>query len=223
MKIAILHYSAPPVIGGVERVVEEQIRVFRAEGHHVTLACFQGGHSSQAHCFIPLSKETLCGDFITYLSAALGGVDVVIFHNIGTMPFCIELTAALRSLASAIQSARWICWVHDLAVANPEYADIQRSDPMGILASKCEDWEYVAVSEDRAQQVRDLLRAPCTTIPNGICLLGTLNLCPQVATLAESAGWWDADLVLFHPHPNCPKKSDRDWDSDYRRINPNGL
>ncbi len=199
MKIAILHYSAPPLVGGVERVVEEQIQIFRTEGHHVTLACLEGGQETRAHCFIPLSKETLRHDFITYLSAALSGVDVVIFHNIGTMPFSIELTAALRSLASTVHSARWICWVHDLAAANPEYAALQSSDAMAIIASKCPDWEYVAVSEDRAQQVRHLLRVPCIAIPNGICLSDTLNLCPQVADLAESAGWWDADLVLFHP------------------------
>lgn len=37
MRIAILHYSKPPVIGGVERVIGEQAAALTAMGHEVTL------------------------------------------------------------------------------------------------------------------------------------------------------------------------------------------
>jgi glycosyltransferase involved in cell wall biosynthesis len=37
MRIAILHYSKPPVIGGVERVIGEQAAALRRLGHEVKL------------------------------------------------------------------------------------------------------------------------------------------------------------------------------------------
>jgi glycosyltransferase involved in cell wall biosynthesis len=35
MRIALLHYSKPPVIGGVERVIGEQATALRELGHEV--------------------------------------------------------------------------------------------------------------------------------------------------------------------------------------------
>jgi len=37
MRIAILHYSKPPVIGSVERVIGEQAAALAASGHEVRL------------------------------------------------------------------------------------------------------------------------------------------------------------------------------------------
>jgi len=37
MRIAILHYSKPPTIGGVERVIGEQAAALTAMGHEVRI------------------------------------------------------------------------------------------------------------------------------------------------------------------------------------------
>src|SRR4051812_44967124 len=42
MRIALLHYSAAPVIGGVERVIAEHAELLAAGGHEVTIFCGEG-------------------------------------------------------------------------------------------------------------------------------------------------------------------------------------
>lgn len=39
MRIALVHYTAPPVIGGVERVLAEQARQLASRGHDVRIVC----------------------------------------------------------------------------------------------------------------------------------------------------------------------------------------
>ena len=199
MKIAIVHFTAPPVVGGVERVVQEQIRVLRSAGHCVTLACFEGGQNSGADCLVPLSREASRGNLFTYLKAALSDSDVVIFHNVGTMPFAIELTAALRDLSSCIPHTRWVCWVHDLSCTNPAYQPFENAAVHALMSTPCEHWEYVGVSELRANEVRAQFGVECVHIPNGIDISETLQLDPEISNFAETYEIWEAELVLLHP------------------------
>ena len=199
MKIAIIHFTAPPVIGGVERVVQEQIRLLRNAGHCLTLACFEGGQNSGADCLVPLSREASRGDLFTYLKAALSDSDLVIFHNVGTMPFAIELTSALRDLAACISHTRWVCWVHDLSCTNPAYLPFGDAAVHALMSTPCTHWEYVAVSEMRANEVRAQFGVECRHLPNGIDLSETLQLDQEISAFAEMNEIWDADLVLLHP------------------------
>jgi glycosyltransferase involved in cell wall biosynthesis len=199
LKISIIHFTAPPVIGGVERVIEEQISLFKRAGHCVTLACFEGGRDCKADCLVPLSREADRSALFTYLNAALSDSDVVLMHNVGTMPFALELTAALRQLAAQISHAKWICWVHDLACTNPAYLPFATSEAHELMTSRCEHWEYVAVSEIRSNEVRSRLGADCIHIPNGIFPADILQLQPKIESFAQAHGIWDADLVLLHP------------------------
>lgn len=206
MKIALIHYTAPPVTGGVERVVGEQISLLRSQGHHVSLACFEGGGEGVADAFIPLSRNSTHDDFTAYLGAALTGMDCVLMHNVGSMPFAPELTRALQSLAHAHSQTRWICWVHDLALGNPDYPSASPT-PHHPYANACPAWEYVAISPLRAQEVQDRLRVPCGMVPNGVDPAATLQISPAVAALAEHLGLWDADAVLFNPSRLLPRKT----------------
>ena len=207
MKIAIIHFTAPPIVGGVERVVQEQIRLLRGAGHCVTLACFEGGQNSGADCLVPLSREASREDLFTYLNAALSDSDVVIFHNVGTMPFAIELTAALRDLAARIPHTRWVSWVHDLSCANEAYQPFEDAAVSALMSTPCEHWEYVAVSALRAQEVRDQYGVACEHIPNGIDIAETLQLAPEIIAFVETHEIWDADLVLLHPARMVARKS----------------
>ena len=206
LKIAVIHYTAPPILGGVERVVGEQIRLLRSKGHHVSLACFEGGNLQIADALIPLSRNSTRAEFAGYLSAALSGVDCVLLHNVGTMPFVPELTHALQDLAGSHTQTRWICWVHDLAIGNPDYPSTHHS-PEHPYASACSDWEYVAISPLRAREVQQRLEVPCVVVPNGLDPAATLQLSSPLAALAEKLGLWDADAVLLNPARLLPRKS----------------
>ncbi len=207
MKIALVHFTAPPIHGGVERVVDEQIRTFRAAGHNVTLACFEGGSEVAVDSHIPLDRNASRAELTTYLCAALNGVDCVLMHNVGTMPFAPELTAALQQLPALLPATRWICWVHDLAVASSDYAAAIQGKHGELFSKSFSGWEYVAVSASRQQQVEEFLHVACDVVPNGVDPAYTLQLGPEVAALAESHGWWDADLVLMNPARLLPRKT----------------
>ncbi len=161
----------------------------------------------QLDSLIPLSRNASRTEFVAYLSSAFSGSDCVLLHNVGTMPFVPELTAALRELPARLPATRWICWVHDLALGNPDYAALLETPGTHPYAEACPDWEYVAVSGLRTRQVESLLHVPCTLIPNGIDPVFTLQLSPRVAALAETHAWWDADAVLLHPARLLPRKA----------------
>lgn len=206
VKIALIHYTAPPVLGGVERVVGEQIRLLRREGHHVSLACFEGGSRDMADSLIPLSRNASRADFAAYLGAALAGVDCVLLHNVGTMPFAPELTHALQALAHIYTQTRWICWVHDLALGNPDYP-ATFACPEQPHANACAAWEYIAISPLRAREVQERFQVACQVVPNGLDLAATLQLSAPMAALAENLGLWDADAVLLNPARLLPRKA----------------
>lgn len=88
MLIAILHYSKPPVIGGVERVIGEQAAALRMLGHEVEILTREEWH--------------------------MAPWDAVIVHNVFTMPFDLAWTKKLIALTRARPDIRWINWVHDV-------------------------------------------------------------------------------------------------------------
>jgi glycosyltransferase involved in cell wall biosynthesis len=88
MRIVILHYSKPPVIGGVERVIGEQAAALCCCGHEVEILTHHEWHETKW--------------------------DTVIVHNVFTMPFDLEWTRELLELTRTRPDIRWINWVHDV-------------------------------------------------------------------------------------------------------------
>src|SRR5262245_46125766 len=106
MNIALLHYSAPPVVGGVESVMGHQARLMAAGGHRVTLVAGRGAALEAVAAFaeLPLLDsrhprvlavkaeldagyvsddfEGLRNDIEHDLRKALSGADVVVAHNV---------------------------------------------------------------------------------------------------------------------------------------------
>jgi hypothetical protein len=96
MKIALVHYACTPVIGGVERVMEEHARLFAGDGHEVTVLCQRGGKSSPGIRLVRLPAAAAEPAQAAVLRKALAKMDVVMVHNVMTMPFHEGLTRALR-------------------------------------------------------------------------------------------------------------------------------
>lgn len=186
MRIAILHYTLPPTIGGVERVVGEQADALRAMGHEVVL--FDRSADSRARFANwlkergrprPHSSDLAPSDF----RSADEGVrapasSVVIAHNVFTMPFDLEWTRELMGLAEARRDVKWINWVHDVR-----------------WADKVPQAVHVAVSEHRRAEYGRRTREPVHVIPNGCDFAGVLGLTERVALMRLER----APLVLLHP------------------------
>ena len=56
MNIALLHYSVPPVVGGVESVMAHHARLMSADGHSVRLIAARGESLTEQ---IPLTRIPL--------------------------------------------------------------------------------------------------------------------------------------------------------------------
>jgi glycosyltransferase involved in cell wall biosynthesis len=156
MRLAILHYTHSPVIGGVERVIRDQAAALRKMGHQVDLL-----------------------DHGLWQMADTSHFDAFIVHNVFTMPFNLEWTRELTALAAGKPELRWINWVHDVAAVNPHYAHIhwQEAVPSAL---------HVAVSEVRRQDYSKATGLPMESIhviPNGLDFAAVLGLTPRIAEL----------------------------------------
>jgi glycosyltransferase involved in cell wall biosynthesis len=152
-RIAILHYSKPPVIGGVERVIGEQATALRALGHEVEVLTRREWRSKAKW-------------------------DVVIVHNVFTMPFDLAWTEELIALSQKRRDIRWVNWVHDVRWAEKV--------PQAI---------HVAVSEHRKAEYAKHTREPIHVIPNGCDAKAFLGLTQRVSALKLEK----APLVLLQP------------------------
>ena len=177
MTIALVHYAAAPIIGGVERIIDEHARLLSRHGHRVTILCQRGAGRH-------ITPETLCDELRSH--------DLAIVHNIFTMPFDLALTEALWQAAATI---RTIAWTHDLAAANPDLAPVSP-----ILTKAAPGVEYVAISALRQRQLRTTLGIEnARIIPNGIDPIRILDLPQNVAALVEKERLFDAAHIFLHP------------------------
>jgi mannosylglucosylglycerate synthase len=184
MHIAIVHYTSPPIIGGVERIVGEQARALADRGHEVDLVCGP------------------CDEVMSRLRDAGAHYDAIIVHNVFTMPFDLKLSAALRDMAVASPEIRFINWVHDVAAANPNYAHLPWDQPEMQMLKQPPEAVHVAVSEVRKFEYLAMTGLPedrCRIIPNGVDVAGILGLTERVNHLVQELRLWDRDYVLFHP------------------------
>ena len=195
MKIALVHYSSLPVIGGVEVVMAAHARLLADAGHSVTIVCGRG-ESEDSRILLELLPA---GDdaLPAMLRVVLARQDVVIVHNVMTMHFHLRLTEALWNLADELTGVRFLAWVHDIAACNADY-DLSPSARQWLVR-RHPRMEYVAVSELRQRQFLELTGSACPVIPNGVAPAQVLGLSAPVAELAERFGLFERDVVLLHP------------------------
>lgn len=201
MRIAIVHYTAPPVVGGVERIIGEQARALARRGHQVTVICGNADASIEG-VQVQLASE-LANNNGAPFSTLLAEQDAVFVHNLFTMPFNLPATQQLRLLAVEMNKTHWVNWVHDVAVINPAYMHLPWQMPeYQMFKQPAANCTNVAVSETRRREYLNLLRLPdtsCRVIPNGIDVANILHLTPRIAALVEPHRLWDRDYVLVHP------------------------
>lgn len=164
-------------------------RLFRMAGHDVKIAARRGAPDHLLRAEDP-AKD---------LTSAVEGSDVVIVHNVLTMPFDMDLTRAIWSLAEKRPDIRWIAWVHDVAAANPDYDYAWHQPPWDLLTRACPPFSYIAVSAQRARQLEAVARAMVRVIPNGVQPAEVLGLTPAVADFAGQHRLLNRDIVLIHP------------------------
>lgn len=228
-KIAILHYSTPPVIGGVESVILAHTRLLVEAGYEVTVLAGRGGEhalpegtnfllipklDSQQPEILRISKELEQGrvpiDFEEMvfrleelLTPILRSVDTLIVHNVFTKHFNLPLTAALFRLLDSNMIKHCIAWCHDLTWTSPHSrSKVFPGYPWDLLRTQRADISYVVVSQERQQELANLFgcaREQIHVIYNGVDLEELLALSHIGRDLINRLNLWDSDLNLLMP------------------------
>jgi mannosylglucosylglycerate synthase len=235
MNITLLHYAAPPVVGGVESVIGEHARLMAADGQQVTILAGRGEQTDARIPFVELPLldsrhpevlavkaelddgkvtrrfDRLVADLETELSRRLSATQVLIAHNVCSLNKNLALTAALKKITEKPGAPRLILWNHDLAWTTPRYrSELHDGYPWDLLRT---DWPpaiQVTVSEMRRQEMAQLLDVPASRIkvvPNGVDVTRFLKLEPHTVQLIEKLDLLSADPLLLLPVRITPRKN----------------
>jgi glycosyltransferase involved in cell wall biosynthesis len=226
---AILHYTAPPVVGGVEAVIQAHARTFVEAGYPVTVVAGWGepGALPPGVGFVRIPAMDSRYELVTQLSARLeqGEVlspfdemvsqlvaemmpilsrfDHVIVHNLFTKHFNLPLTAALVHLLDAGAIRHCIAWCHDFTWTSAHSrSKVRPGYPWDLLRTPRPDVTYVVVSQRRQRELAALLGCPpeqIRVVYNGVDPRSLLGLSAEGAALVERLGLWQADLILLMP------------------------
>jgi glycosyltransferase involved in cell wall biosynthesis len=194
-KIAILHYTCPPVVGGVEAIMAAHARLFAASGYQVTLFSGRGpvppSDQPNIDTFIeplidskneellvlnreldqgqlPAGFEAFKNQIVEHLAGKLKGYDACFVHNAFTLHKNLPLTAALFELGRRLPQTKFIAWCHDLAWTNELYAPVMHPGyPWDLLRTPAPEVTYVAISPQRQLEILESFRPapPASVIP----------------------------------------------------------
>jgi mannosylglucosylglycerate synthase len=216
-------------VGGVESVLGQHGRLLVAAGHQVRIIAGRGGDADPDISFIyeplvdsnhprvqaakaeldsgqiPADFDALVTDLTQIMVRSLGGVDVVIAHNVCSLHKNLALTAALRQVCARPGAPRLIAWHHDLAWTTPRYQpELYDGWPWRLIA---EDWpevrpRHVVVSELRRRELVELMGLPATAVtvvPSGLDIAAFLKLEAETEQLVRDLHLLEADPLLLLP------------------------
>ncbi len=235
MNIGLLHYTAPPVVGGVESVLGQHARLLADAGHQVCIIAGRGDRIDPRIPFLPLPladsrhPEVLAvkarldagqippgfADLVENLAHSLAqmtaGLDLLIAHNVCSLNKNLALTAALRNLADTRGLPRLILWHHDLAWTTPRYrAELHDGYPWDLLRTPWPNVAQVVVSELRQCELAGLLGLPpksIAVIPNGVDASRFLKLEEQTQGFVKQLNLLEAAPLLLLPVRITPRKN----------------
>jgi len=182
-RIALLHFSGPPIISGVELVMRDQARLFRQFNYKVEIIVGVGKQfrkdipiyllkrMNSTHPQVLKVRKELTGSTVSktfkFLEKSLykdlkkhiltNNITMCIVHNVMTRHYNLPLTAALARLSKDLLQVKFISWVHDTTFADTAYFKIDpalaASYPWSLLVTPLENWTYVCISEFRKKEL----------------------------------------------------------------------
>ncbi len=235
MKVALLHYTAPPVVGGVESVLGHHARLLARNGHQVKIIAGRGGQVDAHIEFVslplvdslqpeilaakqaldagqvPEAFKSLVAMIRQQLEKNLTGVDVLIAHNVCSLNKNLPLTTALKEYIEGPDTPRLIQWHHDLAWTTPRYrAELHEGYPWDLLCTAWNKATQVVVSSARRKELADLQHSPLdkiTVIPNGVDIGQFFKLEEETISLITRLRLLESAPILLLPVRITPRKN----------------
>lgn len=206
-KIAIIHYTSPPIIAGVELIIKEQIECFKEDGYQVKLISGEGKRyredihyvkipqiNSRYPYYLKLASKLELGEcpeefekfshtIYQKLKKNLRNIDVCIIHQALTMHFNLALTVALVKLIKDLKhKIKFIHWTHDATYLDENYLEkygsLKSDYPWNLLVSKQVNVKYVVISSTRQKQISQLFK----------CLSNQLTFIPNGLDIPKFLG-----------------------------------
>jgi len=229
IRIAILHYSAPPVIGGVEAVMLAHLTEFIQAGYSSAVIAGRGDVNALPvgadFVHIPeidsqhLEVTSLNQDLengrvpegfmpfenrlVQILDPILREFDHLIVHNVFTKHFNLPLTGALIRLLDQGAIRNMIAWCHDFSWTSPSSrAMVYPGYPWDLLRIKRPDVTYVTVSKERQNSLASLYNCPVDEIRviyNGVDPIKTLGISAEGAALIHKLEVFERDPIILMP------------------------
>jgi glycosyltransferase involved in cell wall biosynthesis len=223
--ITIAHYTAPPIIGGVEFVIEQHTRLLAEAAYRVTLVAGRGEPApdvviipeldsehpenlriarSLQEGIVPPEFNVLQAKIENSLAPIVSASDLLIVHNVLHHHFNLPLTAALHHLVEQGVTRRVIAWCHDISrYVNPASgAKLRYGFPWDLLRTYRPDVHYVTVSAQRQRSLADILKCPQNAIriiPNGVDPSLLLGLSKLGQHLVDEFRLLQADVIILMP------------------------
>lgn len=230
-KVALLHYSSPPVVGGVEEIIRQQASLFHRYHHFVKIFVGEGSQFTDKYkveCNPLLSSKKFSPDefdlsskkgaaqtakkysneIYDYLKKVLTDFDVAIVHNVLSMPYNLPFTYAVHRIAQEnILSV--VGWNHDSPFFYKDYPSYLDGFPWNILKQYNKHIHYVTISESRKKLFSNLYgnEEEITVIPDGIDPVKFFQLDPLTLKLIQERRLFEADFIMVQPSRLHPRKN----------------
>jgi glycosyltransferase involved in cell wall biosynthesis len=227
MKITLIHYSAPPVVGGVEMVIKQQAGILSHAGHQVKILAGRGSawvdsipvvtlplldsrhpdilklKSSLDNGIVPPEFPAYVKNIKEELLPHIENEEVLICHNVASLHKNLAFTAALHELAGSFTTKRMVLWHHDFAWTTPRYAnELYKGYPWDLLKIFWENVIQVVISEPRREELSELISLPkenIKVIPNGLDINTFLSLDSQTEFIVQTTHLLEANPFFICP------------------------
>lgn len=235
LAIGLVHFTSPPVVGGVETVLGHHARLMADAGHAVRMIAGRGGRPDPRVALVrvpladgqhpairgvqraldagtvPTGYDGLVDELARDLRQATSGLDVVIAHNACSLNVNIPLTAALRRLVEDRAIRRLVAWDHDVATASDRYRTrLHPGRPWDLFREPWPRTIVVAISEARRTELAaatGMAAGEVRVVPNGIDRGRFLGLAPATLGLLDALDLHAAAPVLLTPARVMPRKN----------------
>ncbi len=227
MRIGLMHYSGPPIVGGVEQTLHHHSLGLADAGHHPRLIVGIGEavdprveirqipqlyskHPDVLAVKAELDQGQVSAGYRSLrdllaveVRNAVDDLDALVVHNALTLHKNLALTAALFDLHSSEALPRLIGWHHDFAWDRGGYrGELHPGEPWELLRTPWRGVVQVVVSSSQRQRLAQLHgvdRESIHVVPPGIDPSVSGRWTPLVRQLAKELDLLEADLILLIP------------------------